>query len=47
VDTQLVVYPNQFHGISIPSYKKDRLERYLAWYARYLKAERTSTTAGR
>jgi dipeptidyl aminopeptidase/acylaminoacyl peptidase len=37
VDTQLVIYPNQFHGITIPSYKKDRLERYLAWYEKYLR----------
>ena len=38
IDTQLVVYPNQFHGLSIPSYRKDRLQRYLAWYEKYLKA---------
>jgi dipeptidyl aminopeptidase/acylaminoacyl peptidase len=38
VDTQLVIYPGQFHGITIPSYRKDRLERYLAWYDKYLKA---------
>ena len=37
VDTQLVIYPNQFHGITTPSYKKDRLERYLAWYGRHLR----------
>jgi dipeptidyl aminopeptidase/acylaminoacyl peptidase len=37
IDTQLVVYPNQNHGITLPSYQKDRLERYLAWYAKYLK----------
>jgi dipeptidyl aminopeptidase/acylaminoacyl peptidase len=37
VDTQLVIYPNQFHGITTPSYKKDRLERYIAWYDKYLK----------
>ena len=24
VDTQLVIYPNQFHGITVPSYKIDR-----------------------
>ena len=47
VDTQLVVYPNQYHGITIPSYKKDRLERYVAWYDKYLKPGRTTTTAGR
>ena len=47
VDTQLVIYPNQFHGITVPSYKVDRLNRYLAWYDRYLKPSTTSTTAGR
>ena len=40
VDTQLVIYPNQFHGITTPSYKKDRLERYLAWYEKYLTREK-------
>jgi dipeptidyl aminopeptidase/acylaminoacyl peptidase len=38
VDTELVIYPNQFHGITVPSYKVDRLQRYLDWYAKYLKA---------
>jgi dipeptidyl aminopeptidase/acylaminoacyl peptidase len=37
VETQLVIYPNQFHGITVPSYKVDRLRRYLAWYDRHLK----------
>jgi dipeptidyl aminopeptidase/acylaminoacyl peptidase len=37
IDTQLIVYPNQNHGITTPSYQKDRLERYLAWYAKYLR----------
>jgi len=37
VPTQLVVYPNSFHGITRPSYQKDRMERYLAWYDKYLK----------
>ncbi|MEH2163471.1 MAG: S9 family peptidase [Nostoc sp.] len=36
VDTQLVVYPGQSHGISKPSYQRDVLERYLAWYDKYL-----------
>lgn len=40
VDTQLVVYPGQSHGISVPSYRKDRHERYLAWYDRLLKPGR-------
>lgn len=37
VPTQLVIYPNQHHGINRPSFQKDRLERYLAWYAKYLR----------
>jgi dipeptidyl aminopeptidase/acylaminoacyl peptidase len=37
VDTQLVIYPNEFHGIQRPSYQRDRYERYLAWYDKYVK----------
>jgi dipeptidyl aminopeptidase/acylaminoacyl peptidase len=37
VPTQLIIYPGQYHGISKPSYLKDRLERYVAWYEKYLK----------
>jgi dipeptidyl aminopeptidase/acylaminoacyl peptidase len=37
VPTQLVVYPGEKHGIARPSYQKDRIDRYLAWYAKYLK----------
>lgn len=37
--TQLVVYPNEHHGIRRPSYRKDLLERYLAWYGKYVKGE--------
>lgn len=35
--TQLVVYPGQTHGISKPTYQKDRWLRYLEWYGRFLK----------
>lgn len=37
VETQLVIYPNENHGIQRPSYARDRYERYLAWYDKYLK----------
>jgi dipeptidyl aminopeptidase/acylaminoacyl peptidase len=37
VETQLVIYPGQFHGLSIPSYERDRLQRYLDWFNRHLK----------
>lgn len=36
-DTQLVIYPNEFHGIRRPSYIRDLYERYLAWYDKHLK----------
>jgi dipeptidyl aminopeptidase/acylaminoacyl peptidase len=39
VPTQLVIYPNQNHGISIPSYRVDRMRRVLDWYGTYLLGE--------
>ena len=37
VETQLVIYPGQHHAINKPTYRRDRLERYLAWYDKYLR----------
>ena len=37
--TELVVYPDQFHGFTRPSYIRDRYERWLAWWDKYLKPE--------
>jgi dipeptidyl aminopeptidase/acylaminoacyl peptidase len=37
VETQLVIYPGEHHGISKPSHLRDRMERYVAWYDRFLK----------
>ena len=45
VETRLIIYPNETHGISRPSYQRDRLERYLAWYDKYLKNAAASPTA--
>jgi dipeptidyl aminopeptidase/acylaminoacyl peptidase len=42
--TELVVYPGEYHGFTMPSHIKDRLERYLAWYAHYVKGEPTPAT---
>ncbi len=39
--TELVVYPGEFHGIDTPSYIKDLYTRYLDWFAKYVKGERT------
>jgi len=36
-DTQLVIYPGEYHGLKRPSFLRDRLERNLAWYDKYLK----------
>jgi dipeptidyl aminopeptidase/acylaminoacyl peptidase len=35
-ETQLVIYPGESHEIRRPSFVLDRMERYLAWYGRYL-----------
>ncbi|MCU1268066.1 MAG: peptidase prolyl oligopeptidase active site domain protein [Acidobacteria bacterium] len=45
IDTQLVIYPNENHGIQRPSYVRDRYERYLAWYDKYLKKSPAQTPA--
>lgn len=37
VPTQLIIYPNQFHGLTVPSYWKDRYVRYGEWFGKYLK----------
>ena len=39
ITTQLVVYPDESHGISRPSFQKDRYERYLAWYDKHVRGE--------
>jgi dipeptidyl aminopeptidase/acylaminoacyl peptidase len=48
IDTQLIIYPNQNHSIQRPSYQRDRMQRYLAWYEKYIKKgagpSSTSTT---
>jgi len=36
IPTELIVYPGQFHGITNPSFQKDRFERYLTWFNTYL-----------
>ncbi len=45
VATELVIYPGQHHGIRKPTYVRDRLERYVAWYDKYAKGVKAATTA--
>jgi dipeptidyl aminopeptidase/acylaminoacyl peptidase len=42
VPTELIVYPNQYHSISLPSYQVDRFKRYAAWFEKYI--DRPGTT---
>jgi len=39
VPTELVVYPGEGHGRFAPSHQKDVWERYLAWFAKHLRAD--------
>ena len=41
-ETELVIYPGETHAIRRPSFQKDRFERYIAWYTKYLKPSRTT-----
>ena len=43
--TQLVVYPGEHHGIRKPTFQKDRYERYLEWYGKYVKAAVPASSA--
>lgn len=36
-ETQLVVYPGEHHGIRKPTFIKDRYERFLNWFDKYIK----------
>ncbi|MGB0443137.1 MAG: alpha/beta hydrolase family protein [Pseudohongiellaceae bacterium] len=36
-ETQLVVYPDEHHGIRRPSFQQDRFERWINWFDQYLK----------
>ncbi len=37
--TELIIYPGQFHGITVPAFQKDRFERYIQWFDKYLKVK--------
>ncbi|MGB8692319.1 MAG: S9 family peptidase, partial [Steroidobacteraceae bacterium] len=36
IPTQLVVYPDEYHSLTRPSFLRDRFERTTAWFSRYL-----------
>ncbi len=45
-ETELVIYPGESHGISRPSFVQDRMERYLAWYGKFLGGATAAASAG-
>ncbi|WP_417665078.1 S9 family peptidase [Pseudidiomarina sp.] len=40
--TRLIIYPGQNHGINVPSYLTDRMQRNLGWYQKYLNDNQSS-----
>lgn len=47
VTTQLVVYPDQGHGILVPSYQLDKIRREFAWIEKYVMGKSESSTVKR
>ena len=45
VPTELVVYPSQNHGFTRESFIRDRYERYVAWYDKYLKTSDNASSS--
>ena len=37
IPSELIIYPNQNHGLIVPSYIVHRFERQIAWFRKYLK----------
>jgi dipeptidyl aminopeptidase/acylaminoacyl peptidase len=37
IPTELVIYPNQHHGVRVPSYIIHRYKKHIDWYNKYLK----------
>ncbi|HEY2895660.1 MAG TPA: S9 family peptidase [Gemmatimonadaceae bacterium] len=41
VESELVIYPGEHHGLTRPSFLADRLSRYIAWYGTHLGVKST------
>ncbi len=39
VPTRLIVYPGEYHDISLPSYQRHRFSQWLAWYREFLRLQ--------
>jgi dipeptidyl aminopeptidase/acylaminoacyl peptidase len=47
VPTELVIYPGQYHGLTKPSYRLDRYQRYLGWYAKWIHSAAPAAASGK
>ena len=45
VDTKLIIYPGETHGIARPSFQRDRLQRNIDWYNKYLMPAKPATVS--
>lgn len=45
IPTRLVIYPDQYHDLDIPSYIEDRMQRNLKWFKQYLQIDETEKPA--
>jgi dipeptidyl aminopeptidase/acylaminoacyl peptidase len=43
-ETELVVYPDEYHEFKFPSHIKDRMERQIAWFGHYVKGDAAPAT---
>ncbi|HEY4647716.1 MAG TPA: S9 family peptidase, partial [Gemmatimonadales bacterium] len=43
-ETQLVIYPGEYHQIRRPSFERDRLQRYVDWYGKHLQPQRNQAS---
>jgi dipeptidyl aminopeptidase/acylaminoacyl peptidase len=37
IPTQLIIYPNQHHGVRVPSYIIHRFNAHINWFKKYVK----------
>jgi dipeptidyl aminopeptidase/acylaminoacyl peptidase len=44
---ELIVYPGQFHGLTRPSFIKDRYQRWFDWYDKYVKGIEVTPAAAK
>ena len=44
LETELVIYPGESHGLRRPDHQLDRLNRIVKWFNKYLKPQEEAVT---